>query len=130
MKKLRLGKPIVLYADILMSLMIFEWLFTKRRGDMRKRTWHYVMKPQSYSMTCDKCDGSNIEWSEYEHKIWCYDCKIDTDGNDGIFGGPIALGVAALLGISFNRFNLKTNRVEYPRLVGRRIKYFAKPKVE
>jgi hypothetical protein len=95
---------------------------------MRKRTWHYVMKPQSYEMTCDKCGGSNIDWSEYEHKIWCYDCKIDTDGNDGIFGGPIGWGVCELLGISFARWNMKKNRVEYPRIIGNKIKFFAKRK--
>lgn len=92
---------------------------------MRKRTWHYVMKPQFYEIACDKCNGSNINWSEYEHKIWCYDCKIDTDGTGGIFDGPIGWGIAQLLGISFNRFNLKKNRVEYPRIVGHGIKYFA-----
>ena len=93
---------------------------------MRKRTWIYVQKPAEYSIHCDKCGGDNIEWSEYEHKIWCYDCKIDTDGDGGIFDGPIPLGCSQLLGISFNRINLKKNRVEYPRVVGHKIKYFAK----
>ena len=94
---------------------------------MRRRIWYYVMKPQSYEIACDKCGGANLDWSEYEHKIWCYDCKIDTDGTGGIFDGPIGWGVAELLGISFNRFNLKKNRMEYPRIVGHRIKYFATP---
>ena len=92
---------------------------------MKKRTWMYVMKPYEYEIQCDKCGSSNIEWSEFEHKIWCYDCKIDTDGTEGVFDGPIAWGVAELIGLSFNRFNIKKNRLEYPRIVGHKIKYFS-----
>lgn len=95
---------------------------------MKKRTWVYVMKPQEYEISCDKCGGSNIEWSEYEHKIWCYDCKIDTDGNEGIFGGPIPVMASAIMGITFNRYNIKKQRIEYPRIVGHKIKWFAEYK--
>jgi hypothetical protein len=94
---------------------------------MKHRKWIYVQKPQRYDITCDKCGGTNIEWSEYEHKIWCYDCKIDTDGNGGIFDGPIPMGAAELLGLSFNRFYFKENKVKYPRIVGHKIKWFSKP---
>ena len=97
---------------------------------MKKRTWCYVMQPQTYEIACDKCGGTNLDWSEYKHKIWCYDCKIDTDGTGGIFDGPIVWGVAEMLGISFNRFNLKKKRVEYPRIVGHKIMYFAKKETE
>lgn len=94
---------------------------------MKKRTWHYVMKPYAYSMRCDKCEGSNIEWSEFEHKIWCYDCQIDTDGFEGIFGGPIGINVAKIMGIFFDRWNMVEQRVEYPRLIGHEIEYFPEP---
>jgi len=93
---------------------------------MKKRTWHYIMKPVAYEISCDKCNGTNIEWSEYEHKIWCYDCQIDTDGNGGIFDGPIPLGASELLGISFDRWNVKKQRVEYMKVVGYKVKWFAK----
>jgi hypothetical protein len=95
---------------------------------MRKRTWIYVQKPAEYSIHCDKCGGDNIEWSEYEHKIWCYDCQIDTDGDGGIFDGPIPLMCSQLLGINFARVYLKDGIVKYPRLVGHKIKWFAKYK--
>jgi len=85
------------------------------------------MHPYEYCITCDKCNGTNIEWSEYEHKIWCYDCKIDTDGFPGIFGGPIPMGLTELLGISLDRWNAKKHRVEHMKLVGHKIKWFAKP---
>jgi hypothetical protein len=93
---------------------------------MRKRTWMYVMKPFEYEIQCDKCGGSNIEWSEFEHKIWCYDCKIDTDGTEGVFGGPIGWGVAELIGLSFNKWDMKKNCLTYPRIVGHKIKWFVK----
>jgi hypothetical protein len=95
---------------------------------MRKRKWIYVMKPFSYEIACDKCNGSNIEWSEYEHMIWCYDCMIDTPGTGGIFDGPIGWGVAELLGISLDRYYMKENKVKYPRLVGNHIRYYANRK--
>ncbi len=97
---------------------------------MRKRKWHYVMKPYQYEMKCDICDGQNIEWSEYEGKIWCYDCQIDTDGFSGVFGGAIGWGVAQLIGISFDRWNMVKNRVEYARISSGKVKWFAKPAKE
>lgn len=93
---------------------------------MRRRWWHYVCKPAKYDIRCDRCNGVNIEWSEYEHMIWCYDCKVDTPGNGGIFGGPIPMGACEILGISFDRWNMKKQRVEYLRLCGNHLKWFAK----
>lgn len=95
---------------------------------MRKRTWHYVMKPSRYGILCDICNGSNIEWSEFEHKIWCYDCEIDTDGFPGIFGGAIGLGISQVLGLSFDKWNMKKQRIEYFRITkDNKIKWFVKP---
>lgn len=74
--------------------------------DLKKRTWHYIQKPQKYEITCDKCGGTNLDWSEYEGKIWCYSCEIDTEGTSGVFGGPIGIGAAAILGMSFDRWDM------------------------
>ena len=79
---------------------------------MCRRTWCYVMNPAAYDITCDKCGGSHITWSEYEEMIWCYDCKIDTKGDPGIFDGPIPYQLTALLGITFDRINLDTDSLE------------------
>ena len=46
---------------------------------MTKRKWHYILPPSVYDCKCGKCGGSNLEWSEYEHHIWCYDCEEDYD---------------------------------------------------
>lgn len=52
-----------------------------------KRKMAWVYPPLRYGMFCDKCRGVNITWSEYEQRIWCYDCKIDTEGE----GWPLDL---------------------------------------
>jgi hypothetical protein len=93
---------------------------------MKHRKWVYVMKPQDYDIFCDKCNGRNIEWSEYEHMIWCYDCKIDTPGFEGIFGGPIPVGACEILGISFARLYFKDKTIRYPVLRGHKIIYTKK----
>ena len=78
---------------------------------MRKRKHIYIQHPTIYCISCDKCNGRNIDWSEYEHKIWCYDCKVDTDGTEGIFDGPIPINTCRMLGINFWRMNLKTEKI-------------------
>jgi len=77
------------------------------------------MPPWMFDMRCDKCwggdiseKGTNIEWSEYAHLIWCYDCEIDTGGFPGIFDGPVPIQTCYLLGLSFDRYNLETNQIE------------------
>ena len=73
---------------------------------MIKRKWVYIQPPQQYEMSCDICGGANIDWSEFEHMIWCYDCEKDTPGDGGLFDGPIPVNVCRILGISFDRFYL------------------------
>jgi hypothetical protein len=78
----------------------------KKPARLRKRKWHYIQKPYEYEIECDKCGGRNIEWSEYVGKIWCYDCREDLKGTEGVFGGPIPIGAAAVLGMSFDRWDM------------------------
>ena len=85
------------------------------------RKYHYVLHPTQYEMSCDKCNGINIWWSEYEGYVWCYDCEIDTPGNAGIFDGPISFEAMRLLGIRFDRVNLETGEIEVPRIEGNRM---------
>ena len=75
---------------------------------MEKRTWCYAQPPPIFGVTCDKCGGENIAWSEWQGLIWCFDCEVDTDGTKGIFNGPIPKQTAELLGISFERVALDT----------------------
>jgi hypothetical protein len=83
----------------------------KKKPKLKKRTWIYVQKPWEYEIECDRCGGRNIEWSEYEKHIWCYDCKVDTKGTEGVFGGPIPIQAAAILGMDFRRFDLKSKKI-------------------
>jgi hypothetical protein len=76
--------------------------------ELVKRTSCYCQKPTVYEVSCDLCGGSNITWSEYEHMIWCYDCKKDTPGNGGIFDGPIPVNLSKMMGISFDKIEIAT----------------------
>ena len=78
---------------------------------MKKRTWHYAQNPKDYCIHCDICGGQNIEWSEFEKKIWCYDCKKDTHGDEGIFDGPIPLEAASMMGIRFDIYDMKNKKI-------------------
>ena len=78
---------------------------------MKKREWVYCQQPYKYAIECDHCSGILIAWSEFEHMIWCYDCKIDTKGTEGVFGGPIPIKVVRMLGMSFYRIRLSDNKL-------------------
>lgn len=79
---------------------------------MKKREWCYVLQPYYFDILCDQCQGTNITWSEYEHKIWCYNCCIDTEGTGGIFTGPIPIEVVYMTGIHFDRLLLESNIIQ------------------
>ena len=86
---------------------------------MKKRKWVYCQKPNEYGIRCDICNGNKVEWSEFIRKIWCYDCRKDTRGTAGIFGAPIPVEIAALLGMSFDRIEIETGRL-MKMIVGKR----------
>ncbi len=79
---------------------------------MKKREWMYVQKPQEYSIACDICGGNNLEWSEFDKLIWCYDCEKDTPGTGGIFDGPIPVQTCQMMGICFDKINIETKEIE------------------
>lgn len=81
-------------------------------SELAKRTWVYICQPFVYGITCDKCNGSDITWSEFEHMIWCYACKVDTEGTEGVFDGPIPINMSHLLGMCFSRYNMETKQLE------------------
>ena len=81
-----------------------------------KRKYIFVNHPTQYGIGCDKCNGLNIWWSEFEGLIWCYDCEIDTKGTGGIFDGPICFNALRFLGLSLDRYNLETGKIERCRL--------------
>lgn len=56
-------------------------------------------------------DVVNIQWSEYAHHIWCFDCEKDVKGTEGIFGGPIGINCATVLGMSFDKWDLINKKI-------------------
>lgn len=55
----------------------------------------------------------DTQWSEYEKHVWCEKCQKDfIPEHNGIFDGPIIIETCFLLGISFDRLNLETSKVE------------------
>lgn len=81
---------------------------------MEKRTWYYITPPKYFDVQCPKCKKTNIEWSEFQKYIWCYDCKEDLElRNDILFGSPIPINFSVhLLKMNFDRFNMETNEIE------------------
>ena len=81
---------------------------------LKRREWMYILSPNEYDCSCDKCGGQNVTWSEWQNMLWCYDCQIDTPGYS-IFSGPISCQVAKLL-LGDNCFDrLKLDTLAYER---------------
>jgi len=88
-----------------------EDYLASEQGWLIKRKTCYIMQPYMYEIECDVCYGKNITWSEFEKRIWCYDCKIDTKGTEGIFSVPIPIEVTKLLGISLDKVVIETGEI-------------------
>lgn len=80
---------------------------------LEKRKWVYISRPADFGMDPCDCGNKDIEWSEYKGHLWCEKCQKDyVPEHLGILDGPIPVGAARMMGISFDRFNLETKTVE------------------
>lgn len=80
---------------------------------LEKRKWCYVQPPSSYGIAPCACGNHETQWSEYARHLWCARCEVDfVPVHGGIFDGPIPVTVCGLLGMSFDRVNLETNKIE------------------
>ena len=77
-----------------------------------KRIWCYIQKPNEHDIQCPECKGVNLEWSEFESHIWCYDCEEDYSNYISVLSGPYAVMAGHLLGIRLDRINLETKQIE------------------
>ena len=77
-----------------------------------KRIWCYIQKPFEWGIVCPNCGGENIDWSEFEGCIWCYDCEKDIDNYDNPLSGPVPVGVARMVGIYLDQINLETGEIK------------------
>lgn len=81
--------------------------------ELLKRTHVYVQHPRVYEISgCPESPDHAVTWSEYEQRLWCFVCCVDFVPEFwGIFDGPIPLGAATLLGLSFDRLSIETGEV-------------------
>lgn len=79
--------------------------------ELVKRKYCYVQKPHEHDIECPECKGSNLDWSEWEKHIWCYDCKKDINNYVNALSGPIPIRTAAMIGISLDMINLETMKL-------------------
>lgn len=81
----------------------------KRRS---RRTWCYVQRPKQYEMAPCDCGNADTDWSEWRDHLWCAKCKKDfIPKHTGIFDGPVPVHTSELLGIYFDRIDLKTDKL-------------------
>ncbi len=80
---------------------------------MEKRTWCYIQQPAKHEMAPCSCGNVKTQWSEYKDHLWCAICEKDfIPDHDGIFGQPIPINAARMLGLSFDKFNIEMEQVE------------------
>lgn len=85
---------------------------TAKETRLKKRTWCYVQRPKDYEVAGCACGNHDPDWSEYKDRVWCAKCKIDFEPEHwGILDGPVPVHASELLGIYFDRINLKTNKL-------------------
>lgn len=85
----------------------------KLAESLAKRKWVYVQRPPTFEMPVCECGNQETQWSEFEKHLWCEKCQKDfIPKHNGILDGPIPVGVAKMLGISFDRLNLETEQIE------------------
>ncbi len=105
--------PTFIWAINIILPLIYFCRSKNYKPKLKKRTWHYLQNPAHHEITCQKCHGSNLDWSEYEGHVWCYDCNIDFTGYNSVLSGPVAIHLAAMLGISTDRYDLKTKKISH-----------------
>jgi len=85
-------------------------------ADLVRRTHVYVQRPREYEISgCPTCGNADPEWSEFAHHLWCGPCQRDfIPEHMGIFGGPIPVDCAKMLGIDLRRVNIGTGEIIEP----------------
>lgn len=79
---------------------------------LSKRKWCYTQYPSVYQIEPHDCGNAKIEWSEWKGLLWCSKCNVDfVPRHWGILDGPIPINLANMMGIRFDRYDLKKNTV-------------------
>lgn len=94
--------------------------------DKTLRVYIPAYSPYKYGIRCDVCNSDNIQWSEFEGKIWCQACEVDTKGTCSDLSGPVPVETSKLL-IGPNCFDyiiLRNRRLVTPVNINGKHKYF------
>ena len=85
----------------------------KRKRKRRvRRTWCYVLRPAAFCFDPCKCGNADLQWSEWKRHVWCDKCQLDfIPKHNGIFDGPIPINLANMMGIVFDKIDLKKKKV-------------------
>lgn len=82
-------------------------------SDLPKRTWCYAQPPRAFEVAPCACGNNETQWSEFQKHLWCDKCQKDfIPEHNGIFDGPVLVGVCRMFGIVFDRINLETQQLE------------------
>ena len=77
-----------------------------------RRKWHYIQRPAAFCIGPCKCGNSDLQWSEWQKHVWCDKCKLDfIPTHNGVFDGPIPLNLANMMGIRFDRWDMKKKTI-------------------
>lgn len=69
---------------------------------LERREYTYVMRPKDYEVPGCPCGNDDPDWSEFKGHCWCPVCWMDfRPEHDGVFGGPIPINGAHLMGMCF-----------------------------
>ncbi len=92
-------------------------------NELTKRKWCYVGAPMMFDYPPCSCgDIEHQVWSEYEKHVWCPICQKDyVPDHHGILSTPIPLGVANMLGITFDTIDLDTMTIHSVRHLNYRV---------
>lgn len=78
-----------------------------------KRKWCYVRPPAAFEIASCSCGNKDTQWSEFKKHLWCDKCQKDfIPEHYGVLDGPILFGAVKMMGMSFDRLNLETQKVE------------------
>jgi ribosomal protein S27E len=80
---------------------------------LTRRTWCYARPPAAFEVAPCECGNEHTQWSEFERHLWCDVCKKDfVPAHGGVFSGPIPVKLAAMLGVTFDRIDLATGKLD------------------
>lgn len=83
------------------------------KENLVKRDWCFADHPSMFEIKCNRCgEHDSITWSEYQRHIWCYKCEDDILVSGSLLDGPVPVFAASIMGVSFDRIILSTEKVE------------------